>query len=61
MLGAMSGWILAAIIITVWVTVSVIVALVVARAVRLRERNEKPQPSRGATGFDTDGRTRRDR
>ncbi|WP_164473849.1 hypothetical protein [Gordonia insulae] len=57
----MSGWILAAIIITVWVTVSVIVALVVARAVRLRERNEKPQPSRGATGFDTDGRTRRDR
>ncbi|MEE3851291.1 hypothetical protein VZC37_13180 [Gordonia sp. LSe1-13] len=38
------GWIIAAIIITVWVTVSVVLALVIARAVRLRDIHEKPQP-----------------
>ncbi|MDY6811304.1 MAG: hypothetical protein SW127_20190 [Actinomycetota bacterium] len=38
------GWILAAIILTVWLTVAVVLALVIGRSVRLRDRNEKPQP-----------------
>ncbi|WAC56749.1 hypothetical protein [Gordonia sp. SL306] len=56
----MSGWIVVAIIVTVWVTVAVVLALVIARAVRLRDRNEKPGEI-GGRPLDLPPRARRDR
>ncbi|WP_202421863.1 hypothetical protein [Gordonia sp. SID5947] len=38
----MSGWVIVAIVVPVWVMVSVLLALVIGRAVRLRDRHEKP-------------------
>ncbi|MCF3940138.1 hypothetical protein VX037_14895 [Gordonia sp. Z-3] len=38
------GWVIVAIILTVWVTVAVVLALVIGRSVWLRDRNEKPEP-----------------